>query len=701
MKVAIIGAGHIARIHAPEITAQPENELVAVLDHDLSRARSLASELNVARCYQDMSTMMEEQKPGVVHVLTQPQQHAELSIEAMKHGCHVLVEKPMALHAEDAQRMIDAARQNKVRLCVNHNMVFEPTIQRAVKLATDGDLGRIVSVDVDLIFDPRRMPAYLEDGAEYSHWIYELNGGPLQDLMPHPVSILLEFIDDVIDIQTISHHLGSLPSGWDDEMKVTLRSEQVLGTINVSLNQKPDTMTLTISGKKGRVTADPFTGILTVQKKSCLPRAAVRALLGFRLGSQYFKGACANIFRFIAGRIDKSNGIGPLIARFYEALRTGSEIPASAEKGLKSVEVMDRIWPTRQEIAPMEPADLPGPRSPGAGPLAFVTGGTGFVGINLVKRLLASGHHVRALVRKNSLHSGRLRHLDVETVEGDLSERDKVVQAVRGVDVIYHLGAAMTNSWDEQENATINGTRHVVDAALEHGVSKLVHVSTLTVYELLDVKPGTVITEESTYQRNPKKMGAYAYSKIEAEKTVLEAVRNKNLDATIVRLGMVLGPLSRVFYPHLGYRLGSEVFIPIGKGTTVLPLVYVDNAVDGMFQAAQSGKTRGKIYNLVDDGEVTVNEFLEKYVQVTGCSARIVHLPYMIAYLITFVYEIVSGIGIIKKGATSRAQLKWKQSNVRYDTSKAKTDFGWSTEISLDEGMERTFRWYAERYGLD
>lgn len=696
MRVAIVGAGHIAHVHAPEIAAQPGNELVAVADHDRARARSLASELKVARYYGNVSAMLGEENIDVVHVLVPPQKHTDVSIEVMNHGCHVLVEKPMALNAADARKMLDAARQNGVTLCVNHNMVFEPTIHKAIALAREGALGELVSVDVELVFDPNRMPAYVEDGAEYSHWIYGLNGGPLQDLMPHPVSILLELLDEIGDVRVVSHCLGALPSGWDDEIRVVLQSDRMMGTVNVSLNEKPDTMTVTIRGKKGRVTADPFTGIVTVRKKSCLPRAAVRGFSGFQLAGQYLWGACCNVFRFAFGRIDKSNGIGPLTARFYEALRSGGPLPVSPEKGLKSVAVMDRIWP-EPRVAPAEPAPQ---RQPGTGPLALVTGATGFIGIHLVKELLSRGHRVRALVRKNSLHSGRLRALDVEIVEGDLSDEEKVNEAVRGVETTYHLGAAMTNGWEEQQQATVNGTRHVVDAALEHGVARLLHVSTLAVYELLDLGPGTLVSEESPYQENPRRMGAYAYSKIEAERLVMGAVRDRGLNATIVRLGMVLGPLGPVFYPHLGYRLGGDVFLPIGKGNNILPLVYVDNAVDGMLRAARCESAAGRIYNLVDDGQISVNMFLAKFISVTGSSARTVHIPYSIAWLMTLAYEIVSGLGIIKKGATSRAQLKWKQSNMRYDTAKAERDFGWQTTVSPDEGLERSFRWFADRYGV-
>ena len=316
MKVAIVGAGSIARVHGAVIGARKDAELAAIVDSDIVRANRLRAELGSGTAFPDLEAMFQQVTPDVVHVLTPPQNHAAPAIQAMDHGCHVYVEKPMTLTSADAREMAEAARRNNVRLCVNHNMVYERTIRRALDMAAAGALGDVVSVHVDLVFNPARMPSYTEEGAETSHWIYRLNGGPLQDQMPHPLSILLEFIGAVDDLQTVSHAAGALPAGWHDELRAIIRSRKVLGTVGISFNEKPDTLTVRINGKRGRVTADPFAGILTVQKRSALPRAAVRGLIGFQMARQYGWGATANVFRVACGKMDKSMGIGELVGRF-------------------------------------------------------------------------------------------------------------------------------------------------------------------------------------------------------------------------------------------------------------------------------------------------------------------------------------------------------------------------------------------------
>lgn len=696
MKVGIIGAGHIAKVHAPIILKQRDVSIVGIADTDIERARATAKELKVSQFYQDAKVMIEEQKPDIVHILSPPQYHAELSIMAMNQGCHVLVEKPMALSMDDAQKMVQVSKENNVRLCVNHNMVFENVVQRAMESASAGIIGEIVSVEACYQFDARRYPVILEDGAEYCHWTYQMNGGPLQDLMPHPASLVFEFIPDIKEIQFMGQNRGVLPKGWQDEIRVLINSSSTIGYISISMSEKPDIILFTMKGTKGIIQADLFNDIVTLRKKSALPRAVTRGLSGFQLSTQYLKGFFRNIFKFIKGRIDKSNGVGPLISKLYESIRNGGETPISFDKSLRVVELMTRIWPSpaidTEKIKSHHIA-----KNIQTAPTAFVTGASGFIGTYLIKKLLSENIGVRALVRPNSIHAGRLKTLDVEVFEGDLIDPEILYHATKGVETIYHAGSPMSNSWEEYEQVAIKGTESLIKAALDNEVKRFIQFSSLAVYELLKIKHNT-IKEDSPYQMNPKEMGPYAWAKIETEKIVFEAYRKHGLGVTVVRPGMVFGPMGRVFFPHLGYNLQEQVFLLIGKGNTVLPLTYVENTVDGIYLAGTADKAIGQAYNLIDDGEITVRKYIEEFIRIAGNSRKIIQLPYAVPYSATLAYEMAAFLGLVKKGVTSRPQLKWKQAKVIFDNSKAKRDLGWEPKLSIEEGLTETFKWYASKY---
>jgi predicted dehydrogenase/nucleoside-diphosphate-sugar epimerase len=694
MKIAMLGAGHIARLHAPAIRRQPDVQIVAIGDHDLTRARALARDLGVADVFGEPAAALEHTKPDVVHVLAPPHDHARLSLMAMHHGCHVYVEKPMALTPTEADDMIAVARQQRVCLCVGHNMLFDPTVDRAVQLVAHGAVGDTVSVEASYLFDPRRYSAILQEGAEHCHWSYRLNGGPLQDLLPHMGSLVCKFVPALEEVHAITRNRGVLPSGWPDEIRVLVGSKTVLGILAISLSERPDTISLVVKGTEGTLNVDLFKNVLRLERRSHLPRAIARGLSGFSAGGQYVKQAFGNVVQVGLGRMDKSSGLTSLVSRFYAAIREGTPPPVSLEESRRVVELMTRIWPTPTAPTPAGAAFVAPPRRPHR-TVALVTGATGFIGSRLVTRLIAEGIGVRALVRRNSIHAGRLVGMDAHVVEGDLADSDVLLAATQGVQRVFHVAAPMSGGWAEHRAVTIAGTERLLDAALSAGVERFVHVSTLAVYDLATAKPGALVSEDWPYQARVGQMGAYAHAKIEAEKLVLDAYR-RGLPATIVRPGIVIGPRGRVFFPHLGYRVGDRVFLVPGHADVVLPLTYVDNTVDGMYRASIAPDATGHAYNLVDEGGVTVGGYLQAFISMTGVEARVINLPYALPYIATAGYEMAAGAGLLPRGITSRAQLRWKGARVRFDTTKARTELGWTPIVSIREALAMTFKWYVD-----
>jgi predicted dehydrogenase/nucleoside-diphosphate-sugar epimerase len=696
MKVALIGAGNIANVHGPIVNNHPDAELAAIVDRDLTRAQALAGWLNQCPCFDDAAAMLREIKPDVVHVLTPPASHVAVATMALEHGCHVLVEKPLAPNAEAARQIIDAAQANGRKMCVNHNMVFEHTVQEALDEFRSGRLGDLVAVEAVYQFDPRRYPAILEQGAERTHWTYGLNGGPLEDLMPHPASLICELLPQVAEVQVVGANRGWLPKAWWDEVRVLAGSGGPVGSISISMSARPDIITFTIKGTEGMVEADLFADTVVVRRKLGLPRAAVRGLSGFSSGIQCIKGGVNNLLRFGLGRMDKSNGVSPLVDRFYKAIQGKAALPVMPEASLKVVELMQGIWPK-----PMKEVERPAQTkrpSPARKAGVLVTGASGFIGTYLVKELLAQGKAVRALVRPNSQHLGKLREMDLEILEGDLADPNVPLKAAEGIQTIYHAGSPMGNSWDEFKTAGVEATDRLIKASLAAGVERFVQFSTLNVYDLVNASKGAVIGEDFPLQNPARVTGPYAWAKIMCERLALKAQAEHGLGASVVRPAMVVGPQGRVFFPHLGYNFQDRTFVIIGGGRIDLAITYVENLVEGVILAGTRPEAIGNIYNLVDDGTLTAREYIELFMETSGVRANIVNMPYAAIYGITMLYEAVSGLGLIKPGATSRDQLRWKQAKVRVANDRAKKDLGWQPKVPLKEGLIKTFKWYADTY---
>ena len=131
MTVGVVGCGHIARKHFAALRRLGDVRIIGVCDRDRG-ARDASARAAGAGAYGDLGAMLEGRRPDVVHILTPPQSHCELGLAAMRAGCHVLVEKPLAMTSGEADEMMRLARAAGVQLGVCHNFLFEPGVMRAL-----------------------------------------------------------------------------------------------------------------------------------------------------------------------------------------------------------------------------------------------------------------------------------------------------------------------------------------------------------------------------------------------------------------------------------------------------------------------------------------------------------------------------------------------------------------------------------------
>jgi len=184
MKVGVIGCGYVAQGHLAALRRVRGIEL-SLCDTDEKRAAETARSFGISRTYGDANDLLGGVMPDVVHILTPPQSHKRLAIEAMEAGCHVLVEKPMALDSGEADEMIETARRTGRSLCVCHNYLFEPPVLRARKLMQTGALGQVVGVEVFF-------KVYQQARYRTSNWMRTLHGGIHNESAPHLVALQRE-----------------------------------------------------------------------------------------------------------------------------------------------------------------------------------------------------------------------------------------------------------------------------------------------------------------------------------------------------------------------------------------------------------------------------------------------------------------------------------------------------------------------------
>jgi nucleoside-diphosphate-sugar epimerase len=315
----------------------------------------------------------------------------------------------------------------------------------------------------------------------------------------------------------------------------------------------------------------------------------------------------------------------------------------------------------------------------------LVTGGTGFLGQFVIRRLIAAGDSVRVLVRPSS----KRKPIDwgvAEPVSGDLCDPLSLNRAVEGVEAICHCAAHMNTAgaWSEFQEITVRGTERLLEAAREKKVSRFLHVSSLGVYGL---NGSEIITEESPFDNGETNRGHYTRSKIESEKLVWKYSTESGLGVTVIRPGVLYGPGGRQVTARLCVPLGPRLRIAIGGRNQILPLVFVENTADAIHLALRNSEAVGRAYNLVDDA-ISQGEYLKllKHYELVNALTILVS-PAPFYPLVSAVEHCFRLIGL--SPPVSRHQFKRALASIRYDTSRARVELGWRPRVGMAEGLKK------------
>lgn len=337
MRAGIVGCGHIAEKHLHQLKRMRGITVVGVCDRNPKSAARLAERFGIEKDYHDVATFLRNGAPQVVHILTPPQTHQEIALEAMAEGCHVLVEKPLAVHSREAEMMINKARREGVRLGVCHNFLFVPAFAEAYRLIRSGRLGRILSAELFwkvTSFEAgrsRRIPS----------WIGDLPGDIFQEIAPHPVYLLQAVLGDLKVISATAKAMMPDQPYRADEMKVIFDSESGLAVMSISVGTQPVQKALRIYGTDMTLHIDLATSTLLKLKPHGHGDAG-RALVNIDRSLQTVARTGINVFRHILGKLPR--GHAGAITQFYDRLDHDHPNPIDGFHGARTVLVLDRIW---------------------------------------------------------------------------------------------------------------------------------------------------------------------------------------------------------------------------------------------------------------------------------------------------------------------------------------------------------------------
>jgi len=336
LKVGVVGCGQVAqRFHIPSLLKIKNAEAVAVCDRDEELARRVAKRFHISRYYADFSEMLGKEELDMVHICTSPKAHATLSIQAMDAGCHVLVEKPMALSLREADEMVAASKENGVKLCVVHNQLFDPVVLKAKSMVAEGSIGDLTGIDSKI--------AFAKDSggiADKDHWYHKLPGGPFGEELAHPIYLAMAFLGHVEPVAVYTKKLGGYDWVVADELRVILEGENGLATITSSCNWPKTKAIIDVFGTRMNLRIDLWNSTMTTYGIYGHSRPS-RALENLRQSLSILAGTTFTTLNMILGRFH--TGQYTLIEQFIESIQNDTEPPVTPEEGREVMRVYEGI----------------------------------------------------------------------------------------------------------------------------------------------------------------------------------------------------------------------------------------------------------------------------------------------------------------------------------------------------------------------
>jgi len=251
------------------------------------------------------------------------------------------------------------------------------------------------------------------------------------------------------------------------------------------------------------------------------------------------------------------------------------------------------------------------------GKRCLVTGGTGFIGGRLIERLvLQCGAEVRAVVR-NFTNAARMARFPVEMIAGDVADPAVVARAAEGCDIVFHCAYGNSGDADRQRAVTLGGTENVLEAALKGGRTRVVNLSTITVY-------GPAADGDLTEDMPRVRVGdSYSDSKLDAERACLDYASKHSLPVAVLQPAMVFGPFGPAWTLRILNDLLNARVILVNGGDGWCNAVYVDDVVSAMLLAGVKDEALGEVFLVAGEQPVTWKQFYRRHEQVLGIESTV------------------------------------------------------------------------------
>ena len=339
LRVGLIGCGAIAYEHLPFVATTPLAQLVAVCDRSRALAEAAGERFGAGSVHADVTALLAETRPDVVHVLTPPHTHDAIVREALAAGAHVVCEKPMTGTTAETTALLDAAAQAGRVLVESRNLLWNDPVIALGRAVDEGKLGQVVECDIllslDFLAGPFGDPNLTGPGAV-------LPGGAVHDFMPHLVYLFLKLTGahEPYDVRGFFRNRSGNARAGFDFLDALVDDGRVRGRLRVATDAYPEQFRVILRGTKGTIETDLYN---PYWRFDGAPNVGKRAPFGqFANGRALVRGSFAN-FRNKVMQHGTMHGLPRMLEATYRALLSGDPPPITPADMIATARLCDRL----------------------------------------------------------------------------------------------------------------------------------------------------------------------------------------------------------------------------------------------------------------------------------------------------------------------------------------------------------------------
>jgi predicted dehydrogenase len=347
LNIGIVGCGKIADGHIEEIQKLDCARVLAVCDVEPILAEQLALRYSVPHWYTDFDRMLSEQRLDVIHIATPPQSHLALAQKSAEAGCHIFLEKPLAMNTTDGRHLIECMKQTGRKMAINYWYNFETHALALKEFVAEGNLGDPVHIESYYGYDLAGGfgEAFLSDER---HWVHQLPGKLFQNIVDHAINKITPFLPDQnLEIIARAYRRRDLnddaTNGVLDELRVIILGSHTSAYVTFCSHARPVGHFMRVYGTKNTAHIDYVFRTMSVEGKQTIPGAIGRLLPPFKSSLQSLRQATHNAREFAGSRFQFFAGLNRLLSLFYESILHDTAVPISYAEILRVSQIMDEI----------------------------------------------------------------------------------------------------------------------------------------------------------------------------------------------------------------------------------------------------------------------------------------------------------------------------------------------------------------------